>query len=179
MLAKAAATRDGSLIRKYLGLGRSATCGSAFPLAFQHPVDDMISEFIVEPFCLAYDTLLLKTKALRDCSALAVSDRAADIDAVEVEFTKSMIDERTARLSHDALALKPLSKPVARPAHPVLPVNPVMPDEASKLVAMPDASDKTRVVSKLLLRPLDKVHCVRDDYICIQPGQPPAQMMAV
>jgi hypothetical protein len=46
---------------------------------------------------LAYDALLLKTKSFRNSPAFAVPDRATNVNAIEIKFSKGMIDERAAR----------------------------------------------------------------------------------
>jgi hypothetical protein len=91
---------------------------------------------------LAYDALLLKTKSLGNSSASAVSDRAMNLNAVKVKFSEGVTDERTARFGHDALGLTSFSKPIAGPANSVLPINAIVPNDASKFVAIPNASNK-------------------------------------
>ena len=99
----------------------------------------------------------MKTKALRDGLAFLVIDGAVDIDSVELELGKGVVDECTARFGHNAVALKSFGEPITGPTDLVLPIDTVVSDDAGNLATVPDTGYKSGGICKLFLGCLNKM----------------------
>src|SRR5205807_415644 len=105
------------------------------------------------PFRLPRHTLANETKPFRDRAALGVSRSAPDLDAVEHQLAKQILEQRPAAARHNPLLLPRRVDPVADTAIAVKPVDRMAPDRTAHGTLDPYAALRALVGPELRLCP--------------------------
>lgn len=117
----------------------------------------MVNEFIIQPLCLMNNALLTKSETFGNRSTFAVLDRTANVNAIEIQFRKSMDDQSAAGLGHNVFAFKSFSQPITGPTDAVFPINTIVSDDASQFAKIPNTSHKAFIICELFPGCLNKM----------------------
>jgi hypothetical protein len=109
------------------------------PFARQQRIKHFIDKTVMQPACFAENAFLSKSEFFGNFAALFVFDRAAHLDAVELQFVKAVINQRAAGFRNQSFALKRRSQPVADFKLPVAPIHIAEINLSGERAFVPDA----------------------------------------